>query len=345
MYRPWIIQIIGILLILLLLFFSIPFASQYVSNLITNDVQADLNAKGLTWVRVQAEGRVIHLSGYTTDPKEHQQAMAISRANQWVKRIDNQITPPQLIAPYTLAIQWNGEIISVEGYVGSDQDKATIEQQIITLFAGKTIQQKLTIAVGAPQDWTTLTSQLLKQIKTFALASIQMVDDTIYISGKTSTSKEVIALEDHIRPFSRESNPQGYVFTTRLVALDRAAIICQETFSKLLSDDSIYFKTGTTSIDARSDGLLEKLADTAIFCANSTLVITGHTDNVGDEEKNLRLSEQRAKAVKGRLFTQGGVPFKRLKAVGKGASSPIANNETEEGRAKNRRIEFTVEGI
>lgn len=345
MYRPWIIQIIGVLLILLLLLFSIPFAKHYISNLIANDVQVDLDKKGLTWVKVQAKGREIHLTGYTTDSKQHQQAVAISRANPWVKRVDDHITPAQLIAPYTLAIQWNGEMLTIKGYVGSDQDKAIIEQQIVSAFAGKKIQQELTLAVGAPQNWTKLTSQLLKQIKTFALASIQMVDDAIYISGKTNTSKEVTALENGIRPFSRESNSQGYVFTTRVVALDKAAIICQETFTKLLKDDSIHFETGTTSIDIRSDDLLKKLADTAIFCANSTIIITGYTDNVGDIVDNLHLSEQRAKVVKGRLFTQGGVPFKRLKAIGKGANSPIASNETKDGRAKNRRIEFTVEDI
>ena len=345
MYKQWIIQIIGILLILLLLFFSIPFASQYVSNRIANDVQVSLDKKGLTWVKVQAKGRDIRLTGYTMDPKQHQQAVAMSRANPWVKRVDDQIIPPQLIMPYTLTILWDGETLTIEGYLGSDQDKAIIEQQIISLFAGKKIQKKLTIAIGAPQNWTKLTSQLLKQIKTFALASILMIDDTIYISGKTNTSKEVTALKDRIRPFSRKNNLEGYVFSTHIIALDQAAIICQETFSKLLSDDSVHFKTGTASIDPRSDALLEKLADTAIFCANSTIVITGYTDNVGNEEDNIRLSEQRAKAVKGRLFTQGGIPLERLKVVGKGSSNPIADNETKEGRAKNRRIEFTVEGI
>jgi len=346
MYRPWIIQVMGILIILLLLFFSLPFATEYVSKRIEDRVQLDLAEKGLTWVKIQADGRDISLSGYTLDVEEHQQALATVRATQWVRKIDNNITPPRLIKPYTLTIDWDGKGLRLDGYVASDKDKAIIEQKIITKFAGKTVENKLTVAIGSPPDWATLTTELLEKIAPFEFASIQMVDETIYISGKTQTSRDVNVLEDSIRPFSRQaSSSQGYVFKNRVVALDQKVIICQETFSRLLKNDKIYFKTGTDNIDSRSDVLLNELADSIIFCAASTIIITGHTDNVGDDEENFRLSEQRAKAVKARLFTRGGVPLERLKVVGKGENSPITTNETEDGRAKNRRIEFTVEGI
>jgi OOP family OmpA-OmpF porin len=344
MYRPWIIQISGILLILLLFFFSLPFAIQYISEIITTQVQANLTKEGLTWATAQAKGRDISLSGYTINPEEHQYALTISRSHPFVRKVHDDITPPELIEPYTMKIHWDGEELIVEGYVGSDNDKIEIEQYITTAFAEKKSQQKLTAALSAPKDWTKLTIQLLTQIKTLPLASIQMIDDTVYIAGKAVTSKEVNALQEAIHPFDRQTNPQGYTFKTRIVALDKSAVICQDTFSQLLKNDSIYFETGTTSIDARSNPLLEKLADTAIFCANSTIIITGHTDNVGDEAENMTLSQQRAKVVKGRVFTQG-VPLERLKAVGRGSSNPVASNETKDGKAKNRRIEFTVEGL
>jgi OOP family OmpA-OmpF porin len=335
----------GILMVLLLLFFSLPFATQYISKSIEDRVQVDLAEKGLTWAKVKVDGRDIKLSGYTLDPEEHQQALVMVRANPWVRNIDNNITPPQVVKPYTLTIDWDGERLTLEGYVASDKDKATIDEEIITTFAGKTVQNNLTVAIGAPQDWATLTSELLKKIAIFEFASIQMVDETIYISGKTQTSKDVNVLEDSIRPFSRKATPAGYVFKTQVVALDDRIFVCQELLSSLMKDNKIYFKSGTKNIDSRSDVLLNELADSIIFCATSTIIITGHTDNVGSEEENFRLSEQRAKAVKARLFTRGGVPLQRLKVMGQGASSPIATNETEDGRAKNRRIEFTVEGI
>ena len=67
--------------------------------------------------------------------------------------------------------------------------------------------------------------------------------------------------------------------------------------------------------------------------------IGGHTDNVGADGFNKRLSEQRAKAVKDYLM-QNGIDAKRLIIRGYGKSKPIASNKTEEGRQKNRRVEF-----
>ena len=69
------------------------------------------------------------------------------------------------------------------------------------------------------------------------------------------------------------------------------------------------------------------------------VVVIGHTDSIGSDANNRKLSEKRAKAV-AKIIEAEGVPAKRIKTVGKGESDPIADNSTEEGRAKNRRIEF-----
>jgi len=73
-----------------------------------------------------------------------------------------------------------------------------------------------------------------------------------------------------------------------------------------------------------------------------TVVISGHTDNVGDEEYNRDLSMQRAQAVKDWLVNDN-IIASRMKVIGKGETEPTASNDTDEGRAENRRIEFMVE--
>ena len=73
------------------------------------------------------------------------------------------------------------------------------------------------------------------------------------------------------------------------------------------------------------------------------LRIEGHTDNVGQPAENLKLSEERAEAVKQYLASKGVDPA-RLEAVGRGDTAPIADNASEKGRALNRRIEFKVVG-
>jgi OOP family OmpA-OmpF porin len=71
------------------------------------------------------------------------------------------------------------------------------------------------------------------------------------------------------------------------------------------------------------------------------LRIEGHTDNVGTPDANVELSGQRALAVKIKLV-EAGVAKERLLAVGHGQNKPLADNSTEEGRAKNRRTEFRL---
>ena len=74
----------------------------------------------------------------------------------------------------------------------------------------------------------------------------------------------------------------------------------------------------------------------------ATLSIEGHTDAYGSDSTNLTLSEQRAEAVKNYLVNEGEMDALRLTSVGYGESQPVANNETTEGRAKNRRIDIVI---
>ena len=74
------------------------------------------------------------------------------------------------------------------------------------------------------------------------------------------------------------------------------------------------------------------------------VVITGYTDNVGDKGFNVTLSQQRAEAVRDTLISLGADP-KKFQVIGAGETKPIADNSTEEGRAKNRRVEVEVLGL
>ena len=74
------------------------------------------------------------------------------------------------------------------------------------------------------------------------------------------------------------------------------------------------------------------------------VVITGYTDNVGEKDFNMTLSQQRAEAVRDTLTSLGADP-KKFQVIGAGEIKPIADNSTEDGRAKNRRVEVEVLGL
>ena len=119
---------------------------------------------------------------------------------------------------------------------------------------------------------------------------------------------------------------------------------CQQDFDVLLSSNEIHFATNSAEIDASSNSLLSDLIEVANQCPESKIEIGGHTDASGSNEFNLNLSQARASSVMSYLISNG-IEASRLSAVGYGENNPIVDNESDEGMAKNRRIEFNVEGL
>ena len=116
---------------------------------------------------------------------------------------------------------------------------------------------------------------------------------------------------------------------------------CETRFSVISTTGAIYFRTGSAELDRRSDPLLDSVADIANRCPGVRIEIGGYTDSVGSPESNRRLSNDRARSVADFLIRRGVVPD-RITARGYGEEHPIAPNDTEVGRARNRRIEFRV---
>ena len=74
------------------------------------------------------------------------------------------------------------------------------------------------------------------------------------------------------------------------------------------------------------------------------VIATGHTDSIGTEAYNQKLSERRAAAVKDYLVSKG-IPASKITTIGKGESQPVATNKTAEGRQKNRRVDIEFKGV
>ena len=113
---------------------------------------------------------------------------------------------------------------------------------------------------------------------------------------------------------------------------------------KIIIIGKVQFQSGSAEIDKNSEPLLDQIAQA--LEGNSSvrkLRIEGHTDNVGDDTGNQKLSEARAKSVKDAL-TRRGVDGDRLETAGLGETRPIAPNDTAGGRQKNRRVEFIILG-
>lgn len=106
--------------------------------------------------------------------------------------------------------------------------------------------------------------------------------------------------------------------------------------------NNLFFNTAKSDLLPYSIPELRRVAE-IIKTKNLTVEIAGHTDNVGEDDMNQRLSEQRAQAVKDFLVGEGCSPQK-LKTIGYGSTRPVASNKTEEGRKQNRRVELRFVG-
>jgi hypothetical protein len=102
----------------------------------------------------------------------------------------------------------------------------------------------------------------------------------------------------------------------------------------------IYFDTGKSEVKPESQAALQEVAKLLSSDPGLKLLVVGHTDSVGQIEANMKLSQARAEAVVQALTKNYGVAAARLKAQGAGPIAPVATNRTEEGRAKNRRVEL-----
>ncbi len=121
----------------------------------------------------------------------------------------------------------------------------------------------------------------------------------------------------------------------------KAAVESTDIAAKTLPLQHVGFETGSAALTADSRYELDNLVTAMTAYPSLVIEVAGHTDNVGDPASNLTLSAQRASAVV-KYLTDRGIAASRLRSRGYGDTQPLAENDTDENRAKNRRTEFTI---
>ncbi len=158
-----------------------------------------------------------------------------------------------------------------------------------------------------------------------------------YVSASkpTAVSKDEVSVVDFILKAKEKEAPPPLAVTKKpKVYIEKKKIVITET---------IRFETGKANILPASFSLLDEVASILATNPEIKVLVEGHTDSVGSDSYNLRLSQARADSVMQYLIS-GGISPDRLKALGYGEAKPIADNATKIGRAKNRRVEFTIIG-
>ena len=183
-------------------------------------------------------------------------------------------------------------------------------------------------------------------IKSLALldeGELVVPEKGLYFSGKVSSSEKYDSFITHL---TSELNRGDFVSN---VEIDKdlipppplSAEECRNGISEVLVDKKITFDSGSVEINEQTGTILPGLAEVLMKCNHFSWEIGGHTDSQGRESMNFELSSKRAGAILDALV-EAGVQRDILSAIGYGERFPIANNRTEEGREKNRRIVIQI---
>ncbi len=136
------------------------------------------------------------------------------------------------------------------------------------------------------------------------------------------------------------------LFVVEKAAMTQAVVGNAQVFSDAIRTTGhaavygIYFDTGKSELKPESDAALAEIAKLLKQDASLKVHVVGHTDDVGALDSNMKLSQDRAAAVIASLSGKRGIAAARLKAYGVGPLAPVASNDSEDGRAKNRRVEL-----
>lgn len=226
--------------------------------------------------------------------------------------------------------------LTLSGAVPTERKKERLISQAQLVFGDNRVVDQLSVNESAKlPNWKGTTLDLMAHLAQLGPFKLGLKDDQVSIAAEVPDDAIKSAWIDWLANFFVD-----YPLAVNAEQLSvNSALPPQYSFGvSTLFNLPVNFETGSAQINADAEPTLLKVA-TILREQSQNVRIIGHTDASGDAGANRSLSEARAQAVMNFLMQQG-VPAHRLSAYGMGQDQPIADNDTEEGKARNRRIEF-----
>lgn len=209
----------------------------------------------------------------------------------------------------------------------------TIKPDPIIIIKGRVLDKKTNLPLQADVIYTNM---LTGEIMGEATSNSETGEYTVALPAGKYYS--YLAKADNYLPVSENFDARD-ITDTKVVENDLYLVPTE--VGQTIRLNNIFFDSGKSILKPESNGELNTVVDLLNNSPKMEIEISGHTDNVGTAEANLKLSDDRAKAVKAYLDSKG-IKAERVAAKGYGETKPIAPNETSEGRQTNRRVEFTI---
>jgi len=316
---------------------------------------AALDEASINYVSVEAEGRIAKIVlprseatsgdavdeaidvGYFADifraELSFSSSPAVSSSRQGPTTTRRTTTTPapaiEPVSPPELQIDViAGVVTALEGRVGSPGDTSALAERIGPPSGWNLTEDAATIAL--PPDVLDIIESATADL---AEGHISYTDGDLLITG-VSTGAEASDRFDRLAQLADDGFTATYDVTEPLGSIESA-------IDDALGPEGIGFSSGTATISQAGQEVLDEVATILVSDRGLRIRIEGHTDSVGSAAANLQLSADRAAAVAVYLSEAGVEPLS-ITTEGLGDTQPIGDNATEEGKAANRRIEFSV---
>lgn len=236
--------------------------------------------------------------------------------------------------------------LTLDGEIPDESVRSGLMETAQELFPKLKIIDQMKVTASPADPWALVAERGLEGLARLSRGEATLTGRNLLVKG-TADSQDTVAVVHRV---IAEGLPQGFagqdaidVASKRQITFEPIAEAdrCQDLMQQTAAAGTINFDRAKADLTADSTQTLKDLAQIANACPRFKIEIDGHTDAEGTDERNQRLSDRRARAVAD-FLARHGVDPRRLSTVGYGASQPIADNATDEGRAKNRRIEFKV---
>lgn len=188
--------------------------------------------------------------------------------------------------------------------------------------------------VGTPANWSANVQKLLTpSLKQIRRGQLQIDGTQLAVQGEVGNEP---LRQKLISDMAGALNPTYTIKNSLRVPASEQIVI-----DHALGNRIIEFELGSATLTAKGRAILDEIAPAIGKLSNKAIAVVGHTDNAGSRASNLVLSQARAEAVKGYLVNKGIDPA-TMTTSGVGPDQPVAGNDNDAGRARNRRIEFRV---
>jgi OOP family OmpA-OmpF porin len=251
-----------------------------------------------------------------------------------------EVTPPRA-SPFRFAAARKPGAIMLDGYVSSEEERDSILSAVKSKFGGVRLVDNLVYASGAPDGFADAATVAVAAVSRLAGGHSEISDSTVNIAGNAYHASAAGAVVDEIG----EAMPSGFDVAVSIAVRQPLQPVtplrCRDLLQRTLKVGRIEFDGGKAEVSEDSFGLLDRVAATIERCPDAAVEVGAHTDADGSTQGNLKLSQARADAIV-EFLVDAGIKRERLTAAGYGEAKPIRDNDTPEGKAANRRIEFVL---